>query len=79
MHCLSLLQAAKGILEESKSKLEDEKSACENKIQRLQGRLEGKEEDMNKKQVAKEDDLWLCADSEPASIIFLMLNFVDKS
>ena len=54
MGCLSLLQAAKGILEESKSKLEDEKSACENRIQCLQGKLEGDKEDMSKKQVAKE-------------------------
>ena len=75
-----LLQAAKGILEESKYKLEDEKAACENKMQCLQGRLEGKEEDMTKKQVARE--MIYCPVMTQNLLpytLMLMFKFVDKT
>ena len=50
-----MLQIAKGCLEESKQKLEDEKSACETKIHRLHGKLDGKVEDLIRKEVCTAD------------------------
>ena len=44
-------------LQQSNEKLEDEKSVFKTKIQRLEGRLEGKKEDLSKKEVCTADGI----------------------